>query len=109
MTTAAHFFALTKPRILPLVLFTGLAALAVSSQSAVSLTIMIGVLLGTRKHLPRERAATRCILHFQGRETHATRRDRIGAAPIYRFAGLPGWDLHGDARRQRLELGQAPS
>ena len=46
MTAASHYFALTKPRILPLVLFTGLAALGVSGQSPISLPIMTGVLLG---------------------------------------------------------------
>jgi protoheme IX farnesyltransferase len=47
MSTAASYIALTKPRILPLVLFSGLPALVLASGGWPSPTITLATLLGT--------------------------------------------------------------
>jgi protoheme IX farnesyltransferase len=46
MIAASQYFALTKPRILPLVLFSGLAALGISSHGAVAFPVAAGILIG---------------------------------------------------------------
>jgi len=47
MSTAASYVALTKPRILPLVLFSGLPALMIASGGWPSATLTLSTLLGT--------------------------------------------------------------
>jgi protoheme IX farnesyltransferase len=46
MIAASQYFALTKPRILPLVLFSGLAALGISSHAGVAFPVAAGILIG---------------------------------------------------------------